>query len=71
MVDVEDAMSNLVHDLGCLLLGGEFFDRDFTSDEGGEIGDRVRLQEAVDGRRELAKSVLLPTRSVRYRLKFW
>ena len=71
MVDVKDAMSNLVHELGCLMLGGEFFDRDFTSDEGGEIGDRIRLQEAVDGRRKLAKSVLLPTRSVRYRLKFW
>ena len=71
MVDVKDATSNLLHDLGCLLLGGECFDGDFMSDEGDDIGDRVQLQEAVDGWRELAKAVLLPTRSVRYRLKFW
>ena len=34
---------NLVYDLVRLLLGGEYFDGDFVSDEGNEIGDRVRL----------------------------
>ena len=65
MIDVEDATSNLVHDLDRLLLGSEFFNGDFASDEGNEISNRVRLQEAVDGRRELVKSVLLPPHGVR------
>ena len=64
MIDVEDATSNLVHDLDCLLLGSEFFDGDFVSDEGNEIGNRVRLQEAVYGRRGLVKSGILPPHSV-------
>ena len=71
MIDISYATSNLVHDLGCLLLGGECFDGEFASNEGNEIGDRVRLQEAVDGRRELVEAVLLPPRGVGGRLKFW
>ena len=42
-------MSNLVHDLGRLLLGDKCFDGNFMSNEGNDIGDRVQLQEAVDG----------------------
>ena len=36
MVDIKDATLNLVRDLGCLLLGGECFDGDFTGDEGND-----------------------------------
>ena len=42
-----------------------FFDRGFASNEGNEISNIVRLQDAVDGRRELVKSVLLPPHGVR------
>ena len=59
MIDVEDATSNLVHDLDCLLLGSEFFNGDFASDEGDEISNRVRLQEAVDGQRDLVEYIIL------------
>ena len=41
------------------------------SDEGNEIGNRVRLQEAVDGKRELVEAVLLTPRGVVDRLNFW
>ena len=63
-------MPNLVHDLGRLLLGGECFDGDFARNEGNEIGDRVRLQESVGGRRELVEAGLLLPRGVGDRLKF-
>ena len=45
MVDVEDATSNLVHDLGSLLLGSECFDGDFGSMR------RMRLATECDFRR--------------------
>ena len=64
-------MSSLLRDLGCLLLGDEFFYGDVMSNYGNEIGDRVRLQEAVDGRRKLVKSCLLPPCSVGDGLDFW
>ena len=64
MIYVEDATSNLVYDLDRLLLGREFFNGDFVSDERGEISNRVRLQEAVDGQRDLVKAVLLPPHGV-------
>ena len=71
VVDVEDATSNLVYDLGRILLGGECFDGNFASDDGNEIRDRVQLWEAVDGQRKLVKAVLIPTRSVVDGFKFW
>ena len=71
MIDVKDAMSSLLHDLGYLLLGDEFLNGEFTRKDGNEIGDRVRLQEAVDGRRKLVKSCLLPPCSVGDGLDFW
>ena len=40
------------------------------NNEGNDIGDRVRLQEAVDGWRKLVKAGLLLPCGVRYRLKF-
>ena len=68
MIDVEDATSNLVHDIDSLLLGSECFNGDFASDEGNEISNIVRLQDAVDGRRELVKAVLIPPHGVVDRL---
>ena len=65
MIDVEDATSNLVHDLDRLLLGSKCFNGDFARDEGIEISNRVRLQEAVDVQRELVEALLLPPHSVR------
>ena len=59
MIDIKDETPKLVHDIGRLLLGGGFFGGDFTSNEGNEIGDRVKLQETVDGRRNLVKAGLL------------
>ena len=43
MIDVKDATSKLVHDLGHFLLGGECFDGGFASNEGNDIGDIVQL----------------------------
>ena len=43
MIDVEDTMLNIVHELGRLLLGDEYFDGYLASNEGNEIGDIVRL----------------------------
>ena len=71
MIDVEDTTSNLVHDLSNLLLGDECFDGDFARNEGNEIGDRVRLQEAVYGQHDLVEAVLLPPHGVGCGLKFW
>ena len=72
VVEVKDTTLNLVNDLGRLLWGGgECFYGDFARYEGNEIGGRVWLQEAVYGRRELAKSYLLPPHSVGDGLKFW
>ena len=71
MIDVEYKMSNLVHELGCLLLGSKCFNEDFMSDEGNEIGNRVQLQEAIDVQCELVKAGLFPPRVVGYGLKFW
>ena len=48
-----------------------FFDRGFASNEGNEISNIVRLQDAVDGRRELVKAVLLPPHYVGEGLEFW
>ena len=52
-------------------MGGECFYWDFARNEGNEIGNRVRLQEAVDGKRELVEAVLLTPRGVVDRLNFW
>ena len=71
MIDIKDATPNLVHGLGCLLLGCGFFDGDFASNEGNKIGDRVQLQEVVDGQRELAKAEILPSCGLIEMLKFW
>ena len=49
MVDIKDTTSNLVNDLGRLPLISECFDGDFARNEGNEVGDRVRFQEAKDG----------------------
>ena len=49
VVDIKDVMLYLVHNLGRLLLGSEFFYGGFVSDEGNGINNRVRLWEAVDG----------------------
>ena len=64
-------MPNLVHDLVSLLLGSEYFNRESTSKEEKEIGNRVRLQEAIDGQHEFVKYGLLPPRGVGDRLNFW
>ena len=71
MIGVEDATSNLAHDLDRLLLGSECFDGEFASDEGNEISNRVRLQAAVYGLCELVKAGILPPHSVGDRLEFW
>ena len=71
MIDVEDTTSNLVHELSNLLLGDECFDGDFARNEGNEIVNRVRIQEAVDDRNDLFEADLLPPHSVRDGLKFW
>ena len=71
MIGIEDTTSNILHDLGCLLLGGEFFNGDFARDEGNDIGDRVQLKEAIDGQNELEKAGLLPPRGVGDGLIFW
>ena len=71
MVDVKDEIHNFVHDLDRLLLGSECFDGDFASDKGNEISNIVRLQEAVDDRRELVEAGLLPPHYVGEGLEFW
>ena len=71
VVDIEYGTSNLVHDFGRLLLGGECFDGDFASDEGNDIGDRVWLQEAVDRWHEFLKDDFLLPLSVEDGLMFW
>ena len=53
------------------MLGSEYFDWELTSNEGNEIGDRVRLQESIDGRRELVEAGFILPRGVRDRLNFW
>ena len=60
-----------MHELGRLLLGDEYFDGYLASNEGNEIGDIVRLQEAVDGKNELVEAGLLTPRGVRDGLMFW
>ena len=70
MVDVEDTMSSLVHDLGCLLLGGESFNGYFARNEGNEISNRVQLQEDIYGQCKFVKGILLLPHSVGDRLKF-
>ena len=55
-----------MHDLGRLLLGGECFNGEFASNKRNEIGDRVQLQEAVHGQRELVEAGILLPLSVRW-----
>ena len=43
VVDTKYTTYKLVHEIGRLLLGFECFDGYSTSDEGNDIGDRVRL----------------------------
>ena len=71
MIDVEDSTLNLFHNHGRLLLGGEFLLGGFVSNEGGDIGNIVQLQEDVYGRCELVEACLILPRSVVYMLKFW
>ena len=71
MIDIKYATPNLVHNLGCLLLGGAFFYGDFARNEGNEIGNRVRPQYFVDVRQNLVKASLLPPHGVGDKLKFW
>ena len=71
MVDVKDATSNFLHDLGCLLLGDKSLDEEFSSNEGNGIRNRVQLQEDVDIQRELVEYALFLTCSVGNGLEFW
>ena len=64
-------MPKLLHELGCLLLGDECFYGGFARNEGNGIGDRMRIQEAVDGHRKLVKAGLILPCSIRDNLRFW
>ena len=45
-----------MNDLCRLLLDGECFNGDFASDEGNDISNRLRLQDAVDGQRNYRRA---------------
>ena len=59
-----------MYELGRILLGAEFFNWDFANNEGNDTGDRVRLQEAVDGQHYLLKDSLILPQIVGYGLRF-
>ena len=63
MIDVEDTILNLVHDLVCLLFGSKCFNGEFSSDEGNDIGNRMIFEAAVDG--------FFPPRGVGDGSKYW